>query len=489
MKYLHNMFFENDPGAFAGLEDVVFAVVSGYPNKDVCADIRRDGKSYSFEFMKSLPSSTSGSLPLSSDHAGYLFSKHLRGAFDVDFERCLQPSIYDLRSMYELGDSVRAFLATNGVGWAFRLFDFQDASLAESNWFDSGFIKSMRNAESLRSFTHFMPQRIALSMLRQDERMVRFLVNESRAIGERINRPQVTNRSIPSELLAGFLLVGTSVVMVGEAFLQRGELQSDEVFEHHLIEAFNAVKQDDAKSAFEEVLKFSLPSVHALSGLEGGETKLRKIKEINSRLHELRLPRVAESRKLNALIAFLEDILDCAYSLLTQGSRKVKTRLKQRVNLDRLQMLSEDQYLSHQPVPKEQQVPDGAREFMAEATSNYPNVVLGKIRRYAEESNRYLITDFRVLPCDVMIKYSATVSARNGSAEQPSGQPYAGIAVSKVCCCEHEMLILLHPETRTLNEMLRSGYSLNAIAVTNGNRCLFRLHDGSNNTLASAHTV
>lgn len=489
MKYLHNVFLANSAAQLRGLEEIIVAVVSGYPNEDVCADIRSDGKSYSFEPMKSPPSSPRDNSSLNANHVGYLFSKHLKSTFDVDFERCLQPSLSDLRSMYESGDALRAFVATNGVGWAFRLLDFQDVSLAEFDWLDFGFIKTMCSKENVEYFMHCMPKRMALALLRQDERMVRLLVDESRIIGARIDRLQVLYGPIPSELLARFLLVGTSAIIVGEAFLQGGESQSDGVFERHLVEAFNAVKRGDSKSAFDEVMKFSISSVHALAGPESGEAKLRKIREVNSRLHELRLPSVPESRKFIALVGFLEDVHECAYSILLRGYGKIRSRLKQRVELDGLQMLSEDQYSLHQAVSKEQQVFDGVREFMVEAIENYPNIVVGRIRTDAEGSNQYLITDFRVLPCDVTIRYSVAVGARDGLVGVQGSRSSVGRAVSKLCHCEHEMLPLLHPDTRTLNEMLRSGYGLNAIAVTNGEKCLLRIHDGSNNTVASAHTA
>jgi hypothetical protein len=88
-----------------------------------------------------------------------------------------------------------------------------------------------------------------------------------------------------------------------------------------------------------------------------------------------------------------------------------------------------------------------------------------------------------------MIKHSVATRIEKVTTEAPADERLAGKAVSKVCQCEHEMLGYLHPETRTLNEMLRSGYVLNAIAVTNGDKCAFRLHDGSNNTLAYAYTA
>jgi hypothetical protein len=390
--------------------------------------------------------------------------------------------------MYESGDALRAFVATNGVGWAFRLLDFQDVSLAEFDWLDFGFIKTMHSKEKVEYFMHCLPKRMALALLRQDERMVRLLVNESRAIGARIDRLQVLYGPIPSDLLARFLLVGTSAMIVGESFLQGGESQPDGVFEHHLVEAFNAVRRGDSKSAFDEVVKFSISSVHALAGRESGEVKLRKIREINSRLHELRLPNVPESRKLGALVAFLEDAHECANSILLRSYGKIRLRLKQKVELDRLQIQSENQYSLHQVVSKEQQVFDGIEEFMAEAIENYPNIVVGQIRTDAEESNQYLITDFRVLPCDVTVTYSVPAGTRVGLVGIQSNRSSVGRAVSKLCHCEHEMLPLLHPDTRTLNEMLRSGYGFNAIAVTNGEKCLLRVHDGSNRTVASAHT-
>lgn len=489
MKRVNEGFLANSGAPLVGLEEIIFAVVSGYPGKDVWADILKDGKCYSFELMKSSPSSLNDKSSSTPNHVGYLFSKHLKSSFHADFERSLQPSVYDLRSMYESGEPVRAFVATNGSGWAFRLFDFQDASLAESDWLESGFINATRSAKDIESFVERVPIRMALGMLRKDERVIRLLVSESRIIGARTGRLQVSYEMIPSEVLARLLLIGGCVVILGETFLQADELRSDEIFEHHLVEAFNAIKRDDTKSAFEEVLKFSLPSVNALAGSEGGETRIRKIKEINSRLHELRLPIVPETRKLNALVGFLENIHECAYSLLVQGHRKTRDRLNETPKLNEMRIPSMSQSSSGQPASEENYAFDGVIEFMNEAIRSYPNVMVGRIKRHSEARNRYLITDFRVLPCDVAIRYSPEIVAKNGLSEASGSGSLVGRTVSRLCCSEHEMLTLLHPDTRTLNEMLRVGDSLNAVAVTNGEKCLFRLHDGSDNTLMSVHTA
>jgi hypothetical protein len=474
---------------FLGLEKVILAGVIGYPNRKVYSDIRRDGKTYSFEFMQTLDPSFSEKPASSSTHVGYLFSKHLKSTFDNDFERALQPSIYDIRSMYESGDHLRSFLATNGLGWAFRLFDFQDSSLAEFDSLDYGFIKAMRRGESLRHFSNLMPRRIALGMLRRDERVVRFLANESKAIRTRINRLQLTYGTIAPEILPKLLLKCASSVIMCEAYLRLDELRSDEVFEHHLIEALESVKRGDEETAFHAILRFSLPSVYTLARVERGEIKLRKIKEIDFRLDQLRLPVVPESTGLNALIAFLKNMLESAYSLLKLGPKKVETFLKNKRKLDKLHVQSIDQYLLPQHGMEEQQVFDGLRDFIAEAVQSYPNTVLGRIRKTSQAPTRYIITDFRVLPCDVIVEYSASPQNKNRLRGPQGVDTCVGRAISKTCCSDHEMLPLLHPDSRMLNEMLRSGYCFNAIAVTDGNRCLLRLHDSSNNTVASAQTA
>jgi hypothetical protein len=471
---------------FLGLEDVILATLMGFPNRDVYVDILRNGGKFSFEFMKTRAPSLSEKPAPSSVHIGYLFSKHLRSAFDNDFERALQPSIYDLRSMYESGDRVRSFLATNGFGWAFRLFDFQDMSLAEFDWLDYGFIKAMRLRESLKHFSNIMPRRTALGMLRRDERAVRFLANESKAVRTRINRLQLTYGRIPSDILAKLLFNCASSVIVCEAYLRLDELRSDEVFEHHLIEALESVTRGDEETAFHDVLSFSLPSVHSLARLERGEIKLRKIKEIDFRLDQLRLPPVPESTRLNALVAFLKDMLESAYSLLKLGPKKVEIFLKNNIESGKLHVQSINRYLPRQPRTGEQQVFDGMRDFMAKAVQSYPNTVLGRIRKDSQASTLYVITDLRVLPCDVIVEYSASPRDKNPRGGPQGLDTCVGRAISKTCCSDHEMLPLLHPDSRMLHEMLRSGYRFNAIAVTDGDRCLLRLHDGSNNTVASA---
>jgi hypothetical protein len=128
-------------------------------------------------------------------------------------------------------------------------------------------------------------------------------------------------------------------------------------------------------------------------------------------------------------------------------------------------------------------------EFMHEATRSYPNRVIGRIMRLPKHANHYAITDVRVVPCDVAIRISLGNATRGDSVDvhdADCSSVLAGTSASLVCCYEPEMLTLLHPNTYTLNEMLRSGYSLNAIAVTNGKKCLLRLHDGSNNTIVTA---
>jgi hypothetical protein len=489
MNCAYGTFFARNGAALTGLEDIIFTAIASYPNKDVYADIRRVGKNYSFELLESPPSSPPDKSSLSPNHVGYLFSRRLKSVCDCDFGRRLQPSVLDLRSMYESGDAVRAFIATNGAGWAFRLFNFQDLSLAELDWLESGFVKSTRSSKDLELFLDHLPKRMALSMLQRDERMVRFLVDESRTIGTRIDRLQDYYGALPTQSLARLLSMAGSVITIGESFLQEGNLLIDDIFEHHIVEAFNSIKQGDVKSAFAEILKFSVPTTGALTRLEDRDDKIRKIEEVNSRLRELRLPSVPESRQLKALIAFLEETLECAYSFFVEGNKKLRTRHDERGELDRAPTTSNSLDSSHQSVLAEGQVFHGINEFIAEAIWNHPNIVLGQIRRSAEAPNRFSITDLRVLPCDIMIKHSVATRSEKVTMEALGGERLAGKAVSRVCECEYEMLCSLHPETRILNEMLRSGYVLNAIAVTNGEKCVFRLHDGSNNTLAYAHTA
>jgi hypothetical protein len=489
MSYPCNTTTSDNIPVLIGIDDVILAAVSGYPNKEVCSDIGRNGKTYSFEFMLSPPHSPPEKPALRSNHVGYLFSKHLKSTFDNDFERALQPSIWDLRSMYESGDHVRAFLATNGFGWAFRLFDFQDVSLAEFDWLAYGFIRTMRAKENLRHLSDLIPRRAALGILRRDERIIRFLANESNTIRTRMNQLQLIYGSIPHEILGDFLLTCASAVTVCEAFLRQDDLRSDQVFERHLVEAFNSLRQGDDESAFQDVLRFSLPSVQALAILEHGDAKLRKIKEISFHLDQLRLPQTPDTRKLNSHVAFLKNMLDSAYTLLICGTKKAKASQQHAVELDSLQTIPDDQYQARKTATNENSVFEGVKEFMAEAVQSYPNVVLGRIRRHSQASTRYSIVDFRVSPCDVMLVYSAPAQAGSGSGEKQSSETLVGRAISKPCCCENEMLVLLHPDTRTLNEMLRSGYGINAIAVTNGDRCLLRVHDSSNNTVLSAHRV
>jgi hypothetical protein len=488
MVYSQNTTPSNKTAAITGIENVILATVSGYPNKDICLDISRNGNTYSFEYLPSPPSLREKPTP-NPNHVGYLFSRHLKNTFDNDFDRSLQPSIYDLRSMYEAGDHVRAFLATNGFGWAFRLFDFQDVSLAEFDSLDYGLIRAMRTKENLTNLSDLIPRRTALGILRKDGRLIKFLADESKTIRARINQLQLIYGSISSEILGGFLLTCACAVTVCEAFQRQDELRPDEVFERHLVKAFNLTNQGDEGSTHQEILRFSLPSVQALAILEHGEVKLRKIKEIHFRLNQLRLPQAPKTFRLNSIVTFLKDMLDAAYSLLICGSEKVKVCLHQVVDLGSLETLPDDQYLSCKPAMKGKPVIEGVKEFMAEAVQSYPNVALGKIKRYSPASARYSITDFRVSPCDVTVAYLAPARARSESREKQVSGTVVGRAISKPCCSEQEMLTLLHPETRTLNDMLRSGYNLNAIAVTNGDRCLLRVHDGSNNTIVSAHRV
>ncbi len=489
MKRAYGTFFARSGAALTGVEDVIFASIASYPNKGVYADIRRVGKDYSFELLESPLSSPPDKSSLSPNHVGYLFSRRLKSVCDYDFGRRLQPSVLDLRSMYESGDVVRAFIATNGEGWAFRLFNFQDLSLAEFDWLESGFVKSTRSSKDLELFLDHLPKRMALSMLQRNERMVRFLIGESKSIGTRIDRLQAFYGALPPQLLARLLSIAGSVITIGESFFQVGSLPTDDIFEYHIVEAFNSIKQGDKKSAFAQVLKFSLPTACALTRLENGDGKIREIEEVNSRLHELRLPSVPESMQLKALIVFLEETLDCASSLLVEGHKKLHIAHDEKNKLHKAPTLSNNLNLWHRSLLTEGQVFHGINEFIAEAIWNHPNVVLGKIRGSAEAPNRFSIADLRVLPCDTIIKHSVATRSGKVTRKALGGERLAGKAVSKVCQCEHEMLCSLHPETRTLNEMLRSGYVLNAIAVTNGEKCAFRLHDGSNNTLAYAYTA
>jgi hypothetical protein len=488
MKCANGTFFARDGAALTELEGIIFAAIASYPNKEVYADICKVGESYSFKLLESPPSPLPAEQPLGPDHAGYLFSRHLKGVYDRDFERHLQPSVSDLRSMYESGECVRAFIATNGVGWAFRLFNFQDLSLAQLDWLESSLANFTRSSKHLETFLDDLPKRMALSLLQHDERMVRFLVDESKTIGTRTDLVQNYHGALPSQLLARLLSMAGSVIIIGESFIQERNLPVDDAFEYHIVEAFNSIKQGDIKSAFAEVLKLSFPAIYALTWLENRGDKIRKIEEVNLRLHELRLPNVPESRQLKALIAFLEETLERAYSFLVEGNKKLRTRHDGEGESDRSATTSNGFNSLHQTVLTEAQVLGGVGKFIAEAISNHPNIVVGRIRRSDEPPNRFSITDLRALPCDIMINLSVATKSEKATAEILEDSDLVGKAVSKVCQCEHEMLGSLHPETKTLNIMLRSGYTLNAIAVTNGHKCAFRLHDGSDNTLAYAYT-
>jgi hypothetical protein len=362
-------------------------------------------------------------------------------------------------------------------------------SLAEFDWLDYGSIKGMESDTNARSFLEAIPNRMALGLLRRDEHLIGNLVNESRRAWTKMGQLEASQETVLPETLAKILLTGSCVVIVGDAFLQGDQLWAGEVFEHHLVKAFNAIKRGDTESAFEEALRFSFPSIHVLTGSEEKNTRIGKIKVVSSRLHELRLPNVPEARKLKALVRFLEDVNECAYSLLVEGHSKAKSYLSEISKSNTIQVPSVSQFASCQPVSEEGYVFDGALEFMNETIKSFPNIVIGRINRCAGALNQFSIADFKVLPCDITLRYSAQTREKSGLSEPPDNRLCAGRAASRLCCSKHEMLALLHPETRTLNEMLRAGYSYNAIAVTDGEKCMFRLHDGSDNTIFVAHAV
>jgi len=474
-----------------GLEDLIFSTIVGYPSREVYAEIIRDGNRYSFNPLNA-PPSFSQQLPPSTGVrcVGHLFSKHLKNAFDYDFERRLQPSILDLRSMYELGDMLRAFIVTNGIGWAFRLFDFHNVSLAELNWLEFGFVKATQTKETLEAFLNCMPKRMALGLLQRNQQTIEFLVGELTSMVTRVERPlDYYGVATPTERINELLAVAPGVLVVGETFQQKDELQSNEVFEQHIVEAFNAIRGGDNRLAFSEVLKFSLPIISTLTQVENGANKLGRITDMNSRLLQLRLPDVPESKKLRILIEFLKETLEHGYLLLKEGYNKRKGTPMQgnrsENEADCHLVLCSPSQIGGVGEPRFHEI----EKFMFEATRRYPNRVIGQIVHRCNQANQYAITDVKAVPCDVAISISSGTTIRRDSSERcDTGTPtvLVGKSVSKICCCEHEMLTLLHPNTYTLNEMLRSGYSLNAIAVTNGEKCLLRVHDGSNNTVLTA---
>jgi hypothetical protein len=376
------------------------------------------------------------------------------------------------------------------VGWAFRLFDFQSVSLAELNWLEFGFVRAMQTREALEGFFSCIPKRMALGLLQSNNGIIEFLVDELMTIFTEIERLQdYYNTTIPAGQINDLLSVAPGVLVVGEAFRQKDELQPKAVFEQHIVEAFNAVRQGDNKSAFGEVVKFALPIIRALTEAGNGASKLERITDMNSRLHQLRLPDVPESKRLRILIEFLEATLECAYLFLKEGHDK-RMRLSNQEKQSGKK--ADDSAIPHLQIQasevRELKFRDVER-FALEATRCCPNRVTGQIVQLHDQENSYAITDVRLVPCDVAITISLGNVIRRDSVERSSAESskiLVGRSVSKVCCCEQEMLTLLHPSTYTLNEMLRSGYSLNAIAVTNGEKCLLRLHDGSNNTILTA---
>nr|MDO8134788.1 hypothetical protein [Candidatus Njordarchaeum guaymaensis] len=272
-------------------------------------------------------------------------------------------------------------------------------------------------------------------------------------------------------------------------FQQKDELQSKEVFEQHMIEAFNAIKQGDNRLAFSEALKFSLPTISVLTEAENGANKVGRIAGMNSRLLQLRLPDVSESEKLKNLIEFLKETLEHAYRFLKEGYDKRKRSPEQKNQSGKkVDGSAIPSCQSQTGVVGELKFHD-VEKFMFKATRSYPNRVIGQIVQSRTQANRYAIADVREVPCDVVIRISSGNTLRRDSVGRrvaDASTVLVGRSVSKVCCCEHEMFTLLHPTTYTLNEMLRSGYSFNAVAITNGERCLLRLHDGSNNTVLTA---
>jgi hypothetical protein len=474
-----------------GLEELVFSAILGYPSRDVHAEILRDRSRYLFNPLNAPPSfpQTSRS-PTGLTRVGHLFSKRLKNAFDYNFEQHLQPSILDLRSMYESGDTVRSFIVTNGVGWAFRLFDFHNVSLVELSWLELGFIKALRNKESIEEFFKCIPKRMALGLLQNNGSIIEFLVDELEATVTRFNRSQDSpGPAMPVQEINKILALAAGAIMLGEAFQQKEKLWSKEVFEHHAVKAFEAIRQGDNRQAFGEVLKLSLPAISILTKGENNASKLLRIVDISSRLRQLRLPEVRESERLKTLIEFLEETLEQAYLFLKEGYDKRKSQSMQKKQSEKR---TDDSAIS----VFQTQIDAGRslefheiEEFMLKATKSYPNRVIGRIMQSPNQANHYSITDVRVVPCDVAIKISLGSATSRGSADRHDtdcSPVLVGTSVSEACCCEHEMLTLLHPKTYALNEMLRSGYSLNAIAITNGERCLLRLHDGSDNTIITA---
>nr|MDO8097953.1 hypothetical protein [Candidatus Njordarchaeota archaeon] len=474
-----------------GLEDLVLSAIVGFPSREVYAEILRNENRYLFHPLDEPPSFSQPSQPsMGTSHVGYLFSKRLRNASDYDFDKRLQPSISDLRSMYESGDTLRSFIVTNGVGWAFRLFDFHNVSLAELNWLEFGFIKAMRNAETVDAFFNCIPKRMALGLLQGNRGIIEFLVGELEAVVTGIERLQDYNGvMIPTGRINELLAVAPGVLVVGEAFQKKDELQPSEVFEQHMVGAFNAIKGGDNKLALSEALKFSLPAISILTEVENGPDKLGRITDMNSHLLQLRLPDVPESKKLKILVDFLKKTLEYGYRFLKEGYYKRK--------MYREQGNRSSKKADGCDVPCSQSQIGGVGgltfndigKFMFEATSSYPNRVIGQIVHPRNQANRYAITDVKLVPCDMAISISSRNTTRKDSFERrdiDSSTVLVGKSVSKVCCCEHEMFTLLHPSTYTLNEMLRSGFTFNAIAVTNGERCLLRLHDGSNNSILTA---
>lgn len=489
MEYLDGPLCLGNEMTVEGFEELALAAILSHPNKNLCAEIQREGSNYAFHTLPSITPSSQAIPSSTSTRVGHLFSRNMRNMSDFDFERPLQPSLFEFRSMYESGDTLRAFFATNGVGWAFRMFDFQNVSIAELNWLEYNIIKAMRGKNGIDVFLASLPKRMALGLLQRDRAMVENLVKELEAMVSGIERLQDQYGALPVQKITEVRSRAASVIVAGEAFLQMGKSESLQIFEQHLVEAFKAIRQGDSMLAFNEVMKFALPVISSLADAGDGGNRIRRIVEVSHRLRELKIPDTQEAIRLSAILDFFLKINDSGYSFLREGYDKRK-KSSDDWNNSRGQMRTivgssmSDQFASAA------ETFDGVEEFMVEAIRRYPNKVVGEVRKAAKRPNQYAIENLRVVPCDVEVKLFSVMRSPKARSEENGAvdsNMAVGRAISKACCCLGEMLCSLHPRTRSLNEMLDSGYVFNAVALTDGKKCVFRLHDGSDNTVLAAY--
>jgi hypothetical protein len=362
-------------------------------------------------------------------------------------------------------------------------------SLVETNWLEFGFAKTMCCTRDVEFYLASLAKRMALGLLQNEKRMVQFLAAELETIGAGASRLQELYGALPATLVSELLSLAATTATVGETFLRKDDLESDAIFESHMVEAFRAVIGGDSKLAFSEALKLSLPSVQALAGTEKGQMKLANINSITARLSELRLPSTPHAIRLRALLNFLISVNDQGRYLVLDGYSKLKERKHQmRESMGPHMILLGDGSQDQAADPGTYEL-NGLSEFMHEAIRSYPNRVMGKIRKSLDGREHYSITDVKVIPCDTVIDHYNSTGLEESPVGSRGRQTVVGRAESKSCVREDEMIAYLHPITAELNEMLRFKHSLNAIAVSNGEKCIFRLHDNSNNTILVARTL